>query len=208
VIKRAAAFGIIGLAGWYLYQRMTAGNRYIDQGGAQTFPLIDNKNSSDGSILDSLGEAWDSITGGQQLQSLRYFEQSEFGEWWPHMSTELLTKLDDFRHRLTLLMGFDVPVHISAASGSLGRHAGASLSQHNVDMWGEVRAADVMPEGVPLDIAYQVASEVGFGGIGVYPDWLPLPGLHLDVRSGPLALWSGYLENEKQVYGPIGAVLS
>jgi hypothetical protein len=197
------AVGVVGLVGWYLYQRMTTGNRYIDQGGAQTFAAIDNKNPSNGSILDSLGEVWDGLTRGEQLQPLRYFQPSEFGEWWPLMSTELLQKLDEFRSRL------GVPVHISPAAGSLGRNLGAlSLSQHNVDMWGEVRAVDVMIAGVPLETAYDIARAVGFNGVGVYPDWQPSPGLHLDVRTGPLALWSGYLENEKQVYGPIGAVIS
>lgn len=187
------------VAGWYLLQRFNAGNQYADQNqsGAQTFPLEDAQQAEE---FDFLG--W-FMPEQQQLQPLRYFTESEFGQWWPLMSTELLQKLDEFRHRL------GVPVTISQANGSLGRELGpGSLSQHNVDMWGEVRAADVMFTGVDLQTAYQIAKEVGFTGIGAYPDWNPYPGLHLDVRQAPLALWSGIKEQGQQVYKAISAAFS
>lgn len=113
------------------------------------------------------------------------------------MNSDLLLKLDEFRHR------WGAPVMISPVDGALGRHAGdSSQSQHNVDLFGEVRAADVFPrvgsgfiqtEGERRR-AYRIAVEVGFTGIGVYTDTTPGNMLHLDVRTdrqpGNPALWS------------------
>lgn len=193
-----AGFSIV--AGWYLMQRVNTGNQYAEQqeqGGAQAFPLEETPEAEG---IDLLG--W-IMPEQDDLPPLRYFVASEFGDWWPLMSTELLQKLDEFRHRL------GVPVMISPADGALGRYLGpTSLSQHNVDMWGEVRAADVMFSGVDLETAYQVAKDVGFTGIGAYPDWNPYPGLHLDVRQAPLALWSGIKEQGKQVYKAISEAFS
>lgn len=129
--------------------------------------------------------------------NLRHFKASEFGASLPLLSGELLTKLDEFRERL------GSPVLISPAPGSLLRPAGSQESQH---FFG--RAADVMVQGVSLERAYQVAREVGFTGIGVYPDWKPYKGLHLDVRPdrqpGNPALWAGLLGADgKQFYTSI-----
>jgi len=176
-VKLTAAI-LATITSWYLFQRLTAGNQYAE--------FKSNNNDTGFSLLDSIFET--------KPMQLRYFTAAEFGEWWPLMSTELLTKLDEFRHQL------GVPVRISPASGALGRRMGMATSQHNVDLWGEVRAVDVMFEGVSLERGYQVAKEVGFSGIGAYPDWKPSKGMHLDVRQAPLALWSGVLESGKQVY--------
>jgi len=137
------------------------------------------------------------------VQRLRHFDPNEFGKWGPWMSERLLEALDEFRHALM------APVMISPADGSLGRFAGDSGSQHNIDKWDEVRAADVMAPRTDVLRAYEVARELGmFSGIGLYPHWRPYPGLHLDVREsatpeGP-ALW-GAIKNEcgRQVYVPL-----
>lgn len=190
--------GVSIVTGWYLLQRVNTGNKYAEQqSAAQAFPLDDPAQAEEFDLLGWIMPEQDDLT------PLRYFTAGEFGEWWPLMSTELLQKLDEFRHRL------GVPVMISPASGSLGRYLGpTSLSQHNVDMWGEVRAADVMFSGVDLETAYQIAKDVGFTGIGAYPDWNPKPGLHLDVRQAPLALWSGIKESGQQVYKSISEAFS
>ena len=181
---------VVGV-GWYVFQRATAGNAYAkQQGAAQTFGL-DSPETFAGLDVDWLG---DLMGTEENTKPLRYFSAAEFGEWWPLMSTELLQKLDEFRARL------GVPVRISPHSRALGRNDGPlSFSQHNVDMWGEVRAADVMFEGVSLKRAYEVAKAVGFSGIGAYPDWQPSAGLHLDVRPGPLGTWAGIVINGRQV---------
>ncbi len=127
---------------------------------------------------------------------LRHFRPEEFRCWWPRMDPRLLERLDEFRHRLR------VPVMISPANGALGRHLGMnSRSRHNVDMWGSVMAADVMlPRGPILgshamgEQVVRKAVETGFGGIGIYLDWQPYPGMHLDIRplkpDGSPATWT------------------
>jgi hypothetical protein len=142
--------------------------------------------------------------------TLRHFARSEFTrrswpdtgaavDWWPRMQTALLLKLDEYREQL------DAPVIISPAAGALGRNLGASAdSQHNIDRWGEVRAVDVFPQVSDMRAAYDLAFKLGFTGIGVYPDWQPRWGLHLDMRtdrqpSSP-ALWSARTIDGKQVY--------
>jgi len=118
--------------------------------------------------------------------SLKYFSATEFGIWWPLLNPDLLLALDEFRERL------GVPVVISPAEGAIGRLSGREGSQHLPRPM--VNAIDVMPVGVSLERAYQVAREVGFTGIGLYPDWQPRPGIHLDMRPGRKpenpALWS------------------
>lgn len=126
------------------------------------------------------------------LYAPRFFSRQEFGEWASDMDVALLVLLDSFR----ALLGR--PVHLSRHPMAIGRRGGTN-SQHDVDTWGVVRAVDTMPEGVrtpeELRHAMNVARTVGFTGIGVYPDWHPSPGLHLDVRRshrpGAPAMWGG-----------------
>lgn len=138
--------------------------------------------------------------------TLNHFTPLEFGPWWLVMSNDLLVKLDEFRER------WGAPVSISAATGALGREIQDeepnSATQHNVLRWGEVRAADVIPKGMDTGAdrqrAYRIARDIGFTGIGVYPDWKPGPGLHLDVRSSRQAdnpsLWTGLNIDGSQQY--------
>jgi hypothetical protein len=132
---------------------------------------------------------------------LDYFKPDEFldidhngnvvYDWLPHMSVKLLVMLDVTRHM------YNRRIEISPAIGAMGRRLGQSASQHNVDRWGEVRAVDIMPDGIiTREDAYsffQLAVSVGFKGIGFYPHWSPSPGFHLDVREsnrpGKPALW-------------------
>lgn len=133
---------------------------------------------------------------------LTYFQPSEFGIWWPFMNADLLLRLDAFRER------WGAPVMLSPAQGGLGRHDDSG-SQHNVNLWGEVRASDIMPQGMisvaDRQRAVRIAREVGFTGIGVYPGWAPYPGIHVDVREpsspGHVATWSQLASNAP--YGPI-----
>lgn len=122
---------------------------------------------------------------------LAHFKPSEFGVWWPLMNHDLLIALDEFRARL------GAPVEISKATGALGRpNAERAGSQHRPTPF--VNAVDVMiPEAVTLRRAYRVARDVNkFSGIGLYPDWQPKHGLHLDVRADRTAAnpatWSAF----------------
>lgn len=134
--------------------------------------------------------AWAYRSASMDLTNL---SSTDFGSWWPLMAPALVSKVDRFVGRVAEEGG---TAYISPASGSLGRHQGpGSESQHNVDRWGLVRAADVMVEGISLHRAYQLARQLGFTGIGVYPDWSPAKGVHLDVRDDASpndpATWAG-----------------
>lgn len=143
---------------------------------------------------------------------LSYFKESEFRGWYPFINSDLLEALDELRR----LWGS--PIGISAAAGAIGRKDNSS-SQHNFLKWGEVRAVDVMPtiygRGLntnELAEFYRIARNMNaFSGIGVYPDWKPRAGLHLDVREDRTAtapaLWGGIQENGRQKYVGINQVL-
>lgn len=138
---------------------------------------------------------------------INYFNRAEFernGEnWFEKCSPRLLVLLDTFRH----LTGECI---ISPHPLAIGRRAYDKNpnSQHSVDTWREVRAIDllptlypdsnILPDAIP-DEWIQVAKEIGFTGIGLYPQWTHKGkqrcGLHLDVRDAPLATW-GYIDGK------------
>lgn len=140
---------------------------------------------------------------------LEFFKASEFGLWYPFMSRKLLLMDDEFRRRL------GAPVLISAAGGALGRDDDpASNSQHNFIKWGEVRANDLMiPSMQTADDRREVvriARQVGFTGIGLYPEWKPHQGIHVDVREdrqeGSPAMWAGLLDANGNQYYPSAGI--
>lgn len=138
--------------------------------------------------------------------SLNHFTPLEFGPWWLAMSNDLLLKVDEFRER------WGDEVAISKAAGAIGRDDDPDdQSQHNPIRWGEVRAVDVIPKGMDTSAdrqrAFRIAKDIGFTGIGIYPDWKPSGGLHLDVRRsrevGNPNTWSAFKIAGKQEYFPI-----
>lgn len=145
--------------------------------------------------------------------NMKNFSKAEFGAWFPVMNVDLLNKLDALRE------AWGDPIIISPALGSIGRtyplgHSNYN-SRHNVTKYNEVQAIDIMPliktiDGVrglapfELKMIYNMAVDVGFTGIGVYPNWLPHAGLHVDVRddhaAGNPATWSGIKTAQGQKY--------
>lgn len=133
---------------------------------------------------------------------LKHYSPAEFGFWWPFMNRDLLAKLDRFRE----LWGDEVVIN-KPNTGGLGRvGAKHNGSQHYAGpskkaIAGEVRAADITPKGInnaqDMQRAYEIAHQVGFTGIGLYPgkaaNW-SRPGLHVDVRGNrhphDPAVWS------------------
>lgn len=124
---------------------------------------------------------------------LKYFKPYEFGVWFPLIDEDTLTKLDQFRDRI----GF--PVSVSPAPGAVGRIS-SETSQHFPAPF--VKAVDVFPQwpqgGTPQELkrGYEVARDVGFTGIGVYPDTSPRPMMHVDTRDdrepGQPATWARF----------------
>jgi hypothetical protein len=131
---------------------------------------------------------------------LEFFGPHEFGEFWRFMSGRLLVALDRFRR------SYGDIVSISPAPGAIGRWGGPFdyVSAHDVERHGEVLGVDVMPRNftaTPEENArvYQIAKASGFIGLGIYPEWRPQAGLHLDVMLRPnrrayhlLAKWRAY----------------
>ena len=138
---------------------------------------------------------------------LKWFEPGDFGAWFPLLDTDLIIKLDQFADYL------QTRVIISPAPGAIGRiGTGAESSQHFPKPY--IYAIDVMSPGASLEDQYQAARAVGFHGIGLYPNWKPYHGVHLDTRTdrdadNP-AEWSSVRKaaNGRQVYTGVQAALS
>lgn len=99
----------------------------------------------------------------------RHFTTGEFRDWSDDMSPRLVTMMDVLRfmcgHR----------IDISAHPDALGRELGwDSQSAHNIDVWGEVLAADFFVSGVhyreQAEGIVDLMRKIGFTGIGVYTD--------------------------------------
>ncbi len=127
---------------------------------------------------------------------LKYFKNSEFGVWFPLMNPELLKGLDVFREAL------NSPIIVSPAHGSMGRLYNPA-SQHFPRPL--VNAIDVMIPKADLYEAYKTVRRIEiFSGIGVYPNWKPYKGFHLDMResrdAGTPALWAGLKNDNGEQY--------
>lgn len=115
-----------------------------------------------------------------------YFQDGEFKGFKDKLAPGLREKINEFR----FLWG--APVVLS----SVGRHQGDdSNSQHNIDKWGETRALDFFPQGIETQAdawrAIALLEQIGFTGIGIYPDKNNGVMLHADVRPGDrIARWS------------------
>ena len=149
---------------------------------------------------------------------LYYFDPSEFWRfdggrqinWFERTSQRLLFSIDLLRHRWSDYQDRSAPIRISPADGAIGRHASSSgtVSDHDVDRWGEVRGIDVMPEYLhttnDVDVFRRLAIECGITALGFYPHWQPQPGFHLGVRDGHWlgdpATWGAVRLNDEQIY--------
>lgn len=136
---------------------------------------------------------------------MKYFHPNEFQGYYEQLDDYLKEVLDDFRFH------WGDTVFVSPAPGAVGRNLGStSSSGHNIDKWGKVMAVDLFPKSMmePADFkrAFECATEAGALGFGVYPDWNPTPGIHIDVVKRPgrdignPARWSAFKINGKQVY--------
>ena len=120
----------------------------------------------------------------------QHFDAEEFREWSDDMSARLVTMLDVLRFKL------GSPIAVSASEYALGRELGrGKMSEHNVDHWGEVLAADCFISGIynraQSEAVVYEATSIGFTGIGVYSDTHNNKGeeqvmFHLGVRPNEL----------------------
>jgi hypothetical protein len=134
--------------------------------------------------FNSTGQKMNLVNGCR----LQYFHKDEFVaraaagghmiDWSNDMDRRLLVLLDGARSM------WGNAIRISNADGSIGRLAGSS--RHSLAQWGSVMAVDVVPAGIKsradAERFYYMAKQIGFGGIGCYPEWNQGVGFHLDSR--------------------------
>lgn len=135
-------------------------------------------------------------------------------DWYPKMNPKLINALEEMAGRIPY------KVMISPHSGALGRKNGSTTSQHHYCGDGDlVNAADIMflknGEGLTRQELTQLFKDVKamnlFSGIGVYPDWQPVSGMHLDIRPNRTAfkpaLWGAKKVAGNQKYVDVNNVL-
>lgn len=130
----------------------------------------------------------------ENFRDLKYFRPTDTADRWGKpeaMDRDLLVRLDYLRETVG-----------SSLFVTSGYRQGRGGSQHFSG-----RAVDIIAphfKGTLLDL-YNLAYQVGFIGIGIYPHWQfsgkAIGGLHVDVRPGKQAKWMGVLDDTgKQVY--------
>lgn len=162
---------------------------------------------------------------------IRHFAPREFNrndiDFAPVMSEKFILGLDELReqsgHRIM----------ISPNKHALGRrNTKYKSSQHYFGLEvTELSVADIIPysriDGEKCSLSrvearsfVELAADIGFTGIGVYPMWHPASGFHIDMRELPagrqLASWAALMEDvpyegniiRKQVYYGIETGLS
>ena len=150
--------------------------------------------------------------------TLRYFKPAEFWRedkyenpfnWYEQMDPRLLFAMDLLRWRWSDYLDKDAPIMISPHGQAIGRQLGeANRSDHNVGYWGTVRGIDLMPVGFSTtehaNALRQMVPDCGIDALGIYPQWVPQPGIHVGVRPhlkpGKPALWGAVRVERRQVY--------
>lgn len=142
--------------------------------------------------------AWLGLKKAMIKFKFKNIPENALAGYWPFLNLGLLAKYNKFLARCP-------DAFISPAPGAVFRLS-ADESQHALG-----RALDVMLPITTLDYAFEVAKEVGFTGIGLYPDWTPYKGIHLDVRLGRTpgkpAKWAGIKQGGKQIYVAVNQVI-
>ena len=119
---------------------------------------------------------------------LKYFKSNEFSGWYESLSADLKEKLDSLRSE------WNAPIYVSKANGAIGRKDDSN-SYHNINKHGCVMAVDIFPRycysADDVRRFRKIAEQVGFTGIGVYPNWSGGIGFHVDVRKQDyISSWS------------------
>ena len=141
-----------------------------------------------------------------------FFDRDEFfrngKNWYDLYDRRWLVLIDAFRLQTGIC-------RLSLHPRALGRHDGvdngkSGYDAHNIDKHGLVQAGDTFPninadvnEYLSMQKCFNVAKEIGFTGIGIYPQWTlhgeRRCGIHLDTRRGVLpgspSTW-GYVDGE------------
>lgn len=123
------------------------------------------------------------------------FSPDEFGGALQHLDAGVVYALQKLRDKIGRIM-------ISPADGAVFRFRTGSM--HDASGGKLSKAIDIMPMEASLNQLYFAIQNIPeFGGVGLYPNWSPRAGAHVDIRvrkdSGALYQWaqvddSGYVD--------------
>ncbi|MGE4298313.1 MAG: hypothetical protein AB7E47_09825 [Desulfovibrionaceae bacterium] len=118
-------------------------------------------------------------------KAVRHFAPEEWGHDPSRVAPELVLRLDAVREAA------GVPLHVHVAFDR-GGHSPASRHYATAER-PLADAVDFHFDGQadlsPLE-EFALLAGFGFGGMGYYPDWLPRPGWHVDLRpASPSLVW-------------------
>ncbi|MEW8346757.1 MAG: hypothetical protein AB2687_00470 [Candidatus Thiodiazotropha taylori] len=139
----------------------------------------------------------ENVDSGNAGYTFRYLGRETLGQCFDKMDTAFLIKVDRFMEESK------GEWMVSPAPGATCRDYGSETSRHYA-VGRLADAIDIMLISGDLEENYRIALE-RFGGVGVYPDWQPYPGLHIDGRPGA-ATWAGIKDGGVQVYVPVDEV--
>lgn len=163
------------LAGVFLFGKSAFANSADKNTESEAVPT---SNINNGSGIPASHLDWSQV---------QYFKPDEFHGQLDHLDSNVVLELDALRGMVGRIM-------VSPAPGAVARFQPGS--QHDMTNGRLSLAIDIMPLDVSLADFYKAAqTRVRIGGVGLYPDWLPHPGAHIDLRDrkpdGSQATWSG-----------------
>ena len=94
------------------------------------------------------------------------------------VDTDLLRILEVIRQH------FDRPVRINSGCRCADHNASVGGGTHSQHRYG--RAADIVVDGIDPSLVYELADQMGIGGVGEYNGWT-----HIDSRTNGPARWAG-----------------
>jgi hypothetical protein len=126
-----------------------------------------------------------SVSVNVNWNRVKYFRRYEFQdplhgpESGDLIDDRLVVMLDRLRHEA----GWPIIIHwaVGGAVDVDGTYGHADHSFHLASMG--CKAVDFhFQTDAPFRYQYYLVSKVGFAGVGIYPDWKPCAGFHVDLR--------------------------
>jgi hypothetical protein len=143
------------------------------------------------------------------FSKIKHWSPKDFNKFDRFLSQELLNKLDIFAEKFSKYG----KLRVSPVDGAIIR-IDDSDSQHNIKKTGKTFAIDLIPmfytnvsnhllRGIQrkeFKMLFELMKNSGFAGIGMYPEWIPFRGVHVDVRKTAPKYW--VMINGEYVYIP------
>jgi uncharacterized protein YcbK (DUF882 family) len=152
---------------------------------AQFFTTPVNKEIEPAAPLD-YGNGYNEMN----FHNVAHFSKSEFHGESEFVDSRVIYALDELRKQL------GKPIIISPVKGSVARFDDGSKTSQHYAVGRKSTAVDVLfPESSLHDVFVTASTITVIGGIGLYPDWNPHHGAHIDTRqrkpNGGVYNWMG-----------------